>query len=113
MDNTNELYDCIKSLINKKEYNECENIIFEMLENNTSDEIYEIALKFYGKLLEKSNEELLENNFSKIEVFQGLRDLVRIVFKNWLIVNIDFSKKEGECIWIDKGRANIILDYIP
>lgn len=81
MKNIIDLYACISDLINKMEYNKCENIIFEMLEKYDSDAIYEIALDFYNKLLEKSDEELMANNFSKIEIFQGLSDLTKIIFE--------------------------------
>jgi len=42
--------------------------------------MYKIALDFYETLSEKSNEELLSGNFSKDEIFQGLKD-IEAIFK--------------------------------
>ena len=70
----------LKGLILKKEYNKAENILFEEIEKNKSDQMYKIALDFYETLLEKSNEELLAGNFSKDEIFQGLKD-IEAIFK--------------------------------
>lgn len=64
----------------KKEYNRAENILFEEIEKNKSDQMYKIALDFYETLSEKSNEELLSGNFSKDEIFQGLKD-IEAIFK--------------------------------
>ena len=65
----------LKSLIVKKEYNKAENILFEEIEKNKSEANYKVAVDFYEELLDKSDEELIENNFSKEEVLQGLKDL--------------------------------------
>jgi len=72
----------LKSLITKKEYNKAENVLFEEIEKNKSEANYKVALDFYEELLEKSNEDLLENNFSKEEVLQGLKDLKVLFNKN-------------------------------
>lgn len=45
---------------------------------NNSPEIYEIAFDFYNSLLKKSDEELLKNNFSREEVYQGFRDMKKL-----------------------------------
>ncbi|WP_050607751.1 DUF6483 family protein [Clostridium niameyense] len=58
-------------------YNEAENLLFHELEKNYSEETYEIGVKFYNYLLEKSDDELHTHNFSKKEVFQGLDDIKR------------------------------------
>lgn len=65
----------LKSLYNKGNYNEAENLIFHELEKNNSPEIYESSWDFYNLLLKKSDEELLKNNFSKEEIYQGLEDI--------------------------------------
>ena len=72
----------IKSLLVKKEYNKAENILFEEFEKNKSEAIYKIGLDFYQELLDKSNEDLIKNNFSKQEVLQGLVDLKLIYNKS-------------------------------
>ena len=65
----------IKSLLVKKEYNRAENILFEEIEKDKSEGNYKVAIDFYEELLTKSDEDLKENNFSKEEVLQGLKDL--------------------------------------
>lgn len=70
----------LKSLIVKKEYNKAENFLFEEIEKNKSEANYKVAVDFYEELLEKSDEDLIENNFSKEEVLQGLKDL-EVIFK--------------------------------
>ena len=70
----------IKSLLVKKEYNRAENILFEEIEKDKSEGNYKVAIDFYEELLTKSDEDLRENNFSKLEVLQGLKDL-EIIFK--------------------------------
>ena len=70
----------IKSLLVKKEYNRAENILFEEIEKDKSEGNYKVAIDFYEELLTKSDEDLRENNFSKEEVLQGLKDL-EIIFK--------------------------------
>lgn len=64
----------LKSLIAKKEYNKAENILFEEIEKNKSEQNYKIGLDFY--------EELIESNFSREEVLQGLKDLELLFKKN-------------------------------
>ncbi len=72
----------LKSLMGKKEYNKAEDILFEEIEKNKSEANYKVAIDFYEELLEKNDEELLENNFSKEEVLQGLKDLKTLFNKN-------------------------------
>jgi predicted hydrocarbon binding protein len=70
----------LKSLIVKKEYNKAENFLFEEIEKDKSEANYKVAVDFYEELLAKSDEELIENNFSREEVLQGLKDL-ELIFK--------------------------------
>ena len=72
----------LKSLMGKNEYNKAEDILFEEIEKNKSEANYKVAIDFYEELLEKNDEELLENNFSKEEVLQGLKDLKTLFNKN-------------------------------
>ncbi|MBE6052774.1 MAG: hypothetical protein E7212_02500 [Clostridium sartagoforme] len=65
----------LRSLIDKKEYNKAEDVLFEEIEKNKSEANYKVGLDFYEILLSKKDEELIENNFSKEEVLQGLKDL--------------------------------------
>ncbi|WP_297430717.1 DUF6483 family protein [Clostridium sp.] len=61
--------------VHEGNYNKAENLIFDELETNYSDEIYKIAIEFYKSLLEKSNELLNQSNFSREEIYQGLKDI--------------------------------------
>jgi len=45
------------------------------LEKNNSPEVYEIAIEFYNSLLERSDEQLKQNNFTRKEIYQGLNDI--------------------------------------
>ena len=72
----------LKSLMVKKEYNKAENFLFEEIEKNKSEANYRVAVDFYEELLEKSDEELIANNFSKEEVLKGLKDLNLLYKKN-------------------------------
>ncbi|KEI74949.1 hypothetical protein N486_03855 [Clostridium botulinum B2 128] len=73
--------DLFKIILNKLfyegNYDKAEDLIFEELEKNDSPEVYEIAVEFYNALLQKSDEELNEGNFSRDEIYQGLDDIKR------------------------------------
>lgn len=75
IDSTDILKIILKRLVYAGEYNKAENILFEEINRNSSKDIYEIALDFYNLLLEKSDKELEEGNFSREEIYQGLQDL--------------------------------------
>lgn len=72
----------VKRLIYECKYNEAENIIFDELDKNPSEGIYEIAKSFYSSLLAKSDEELEKANFPRDEVYLGLSDLEKIISLN-------------------------------
>ncbi|MCM0650298.1 DUF6483 family protein [Clostridium swellfunianum] len=65
----------LKRLVYAGEFNNAEDILFEEISKNNSQEIYEIALDFYNLLLEKSDKELEEGNFTRSEIYQGLEDI--------------------------------------
>ncbi|RFM20050.1 hypothetical protein C1146_21240 [Clostridium botulinum] len=67
----------LNKLFHEGNYDKAEDLIFEELEKNDSPEVYEIAVEFYNALLQKSDEELNENNFSREEIYQGLYDIKR------------------------------------
>lgn len=62
-------------LFHSSDYNKAEDLIFKELEENNSQEIYDISLEFYNSLLQKSDLDLNNNNFSREEIYQGLNDL--------------------------------------
>ncbi len=68
----------LKRLVYDGEFNKAENILFEEINKNKSQETYQIALDFYNLLLEKSDEELQEENFTREEIYQGLEDIKNI-----------------------------------
>ena len=59
----------------KGNYNKAEDLIFDELEKSNSSKVYEIGIEFYNSLLQKSNEHLIKSNFSREEIYQGLRDI--------------------------------------
>lgn len=64
----------LKKLISDRKYNEAENILFQFAESSECDEIGEIGTWFYNELSAKSDNELMNNNFSRSEIAQGLKD---------------------------------------
>lgn len=68
----------LKRFINDGEYSKAENLIFEAIHTNKTEEVYSIAMDFYDLLLQKSEEELKAGNFSREEINQGIQDLKRL-----------------------------------
>lgn len=77
----------LKSLVLKHEYNKAENILFEEIKKNKSEKIYKIALDFYDLLMDQSDDKLKNGNFSREEIFQGLKD-VNIIFNKESLTTI-------------------------
>ena len=77
----------LKSLVLKHEYNNAENILFEEIKKNKSEKIYKIALDFYYLLMDQSDDKLKNGNFSRGEIFQGLKD-VNIIFNKESLTTI-------------------------
>lgn len=77
----------LKSLVLKHEYNKAENILFEEIKKNKSEKIYKIALDFYYLLMDQSDDKLKNGNFSREEIFQGLKD-VNIIFNKESLTTI-------------------------
>lgn len=67
--------------IHEENYNKAEDLIFDELEKNNSPEVYEIGIEFYNSLLEKSDEFLNQSNFSRKEIYQGLKDIQKFKVK--------------------------------
>nr|WP_261851535.1 DUF6483 family protein [Clostridium folliculivorans] len=70
----------LKRMVYEGEYNKAENLLFEELEKNKTKSIQDVGIKFYNMLLEKSDEDLIKNNFSREEVYQGLNDINSLNF---------------------------------
>ncbi|WP_026884977.1 DUF6483 family protein [Clostridium beijerinckii] len=71
----------LTKVVHEGDYNKAEDLIFDELEKNNSQEVYEIAIDFYNSLLKKSDNLLKQSNFSRGEVYQGLKDIERFKVK--------------------------------
>jgi Tfp pilus assembly protein PilF len=71
----------VMNLLNKGEINKAEDLLFENLETNFVDDLFEIAYEFYKKLRTYNNVWLVEHNFSSQEVEDGWKDFQREFFK--------------------------------
>jgi hypothetical protein len=69
----------LKQLVLQGKYNKAENILFEELSKNPSNDLLDIGKNFYNVLLSKSDEELDKANFSREEIFQGLNDMKKFI----------------------------------
>lgn len=72
----------LKVMVNKYisdgKINEAEDMIFEAIEANKSEENFKTALSFYEELSGWSDHKLSKYNFSKREIIQGLEDVKEI-----------------------------------
>lgn len=71
----------LKRLVLQGKYNKAENVLFDELDKDPSDNIINIGKDFYNMLLLKSDEELIKANFSKEEILQGLNDMEKYTQK--------------------------------
>lgn len=69
----------LKKMVVEKKYNEAENTLFEFVNKIKDTNFTEVGEWFYNELLLKRDEDLLENNFSRDEIEQGLNDFRDIV----------------------------------
>lgn len=68
----------LKKMISDKKYNEAENILFDFAKRNKENYVLEIGEWFYNELSLKDDDELMENNFLRYEIEQGLGDFKKI-----------------------------------
>jgi len=68
----------LKKMISDKKYNEAENILFDFAKRNKENYVLEIGEWFYNELSLKDDHELMENNFLRYEIEQGLGDFKKI-----------------------------------
>lgn len=71
------LYKKLMDLLAQGQYNEAENILFDEIGDKDHKKL-EVALAFYSKLAEFSNDDLKKGNYSKEEVQDGLRDVAKL-----------------------------------
>jgi hypothetical protein len=71
----------IMNLLSSGEINKAEDLLFENLETNFLDDLFEVAYEFYKNLRTYNNAWLVEHNFSSQEVEDGWKDFQREFFK--------------------------------
>lgn len=69
----------LKRLVYEGNYNKAEDLLFKEINNNNSVELYKVGVDFYNLLSERSDEELVKNNFLREEIHRGLEDLKKYV----------------------------------
>ena len=69
----------LKHLIRQGKYSEAEDVLFREAERSPGKNLSSVAEDFYNILLSKSDEELLEHNFPRQEIYNGLSDIKAIV----------------------------------
>lgn len=74
---TNLLYRDIKELLLKGEICQAENLLFENLDVNNKNNLA-VAVEFYSKLNELSDEELEKHFFSRSEIQEGLKNVMQM-----------------------------------
>ncbi|NLX62260.1 MAG: hypothetical protein GXZ06_07135 [Tissierellia bacterium] len=73
---TDLLHRRILDLISQGKINEAENLLFEEIDPNNIKYL-ELAIDFYNRINEMEDEFLEENNFSRKEVEEGLKDVLK------------------------------------
>ncbi|MCF6464526.1 DUF6483 family protein [Clostridium sp. Cult2] len=73
---TDYLYKELLVLIELGKINEAENLLFEKLDENNNKYI-ELVLDFYNRLNNLDDDFLEENNFSREEIAEGLKDMAK------------------------------------
>jgi hypothetical protein len=71
---TDMLYTRLNSMVDEGHINEAENLLFEALDTGDTNHLI-LAVDFYSRLNDKSDEELEANAFSREEVENGLNDI--------------------------------------
>jgi hypothetical protein len=72
--NTDDLYLKIQKLLKEGKICEAEDLLFE--NQNNTEEFLTLALDFYQKLSKMSDEELEQHNFSRQEIYDGLKEIL-------------------------------------
>ncbi|MDU1411367.1 MAG: DUF6483 family protein [Clostridium sp.] len=71
----------LKKLISERKYNDAEDVLFEFLEQDRSENIKSIGNWFYNSLSKLSDEELVSGNFSREEIAQGYYDFLKLTME--------------------------------
>ncbi len=73
-----ELYLHIHSLLDKGMINKAEDVLFSAIEKEKKPEYLEIAVDFYGTLNDTADSFLEDNDFSRAEISDGIKDIKRL-----------------------------------
>lgn len=71
---TDELYKKLQTLLKEGKICEAEDLLFE--NRSDSDQYLALALHFYQTLSKMSDDELEQHNFSRQEVYDGLKEVI-------------------------------------
>lgn len=71
------LHEKLTSLINRLKINEAEDILFEQADNNDLGYI-KVAVDFYQRINELSDEELNKGDFTRKEIQLGIEDMLKL-----------------------------------
>lgn len=74
---TNELYLQLQLLVRQGKICQAEDLLFEAMEEPCR-QTYEAAVQFYEDLNDFSDSALLEANFSREEIYEGLQEVCRV-----------------------------------
>lgn len=69
----------LKKMIIDKKYNETENTLFNFANKNKNIDFSEIGKWFYNELSLRKDRELIEKNFLREEINQGIEDFKKII----------------------------------
>lgn len=68
----------IKKYLMEDNINEAENIIYDAIKSRNTKRSYEIAIDFYSSINKFSDKKLLDCNFSREEILEGLEGIKKI-----------------------------------
>ncbi len=72
----------LQAYINQKRINEGEDLLFEYVNKEPLPHYFNIAMDFYKKVNELTEEELQQCNFSREEILRGIEDMKQIYTNN-------------------------------
>lgn len=73
------LYRRLCTMLDNRDVNGAENLLFEMLEQYPEYDFLRVALQFYTDLEKWTDAELAEADFSRQEIFEGLREIQKYI----------------------------------
>lgn len=68
----------VKKYLMEENINEAENIIYDAIKSRNTKKSYEIAINFYSLINKFSDKKLLDCNFSREEILEGLEGIKKI-----------------------------------